>query len=400
MGHLNSRRVLLAVCGGIAAYKSAELVRRLQERGAEVRVLMTRGAQEFITPLTLQALSGHPVRDSLLDAEAERGMGHIELARWADLLLIAPATADCLARLAAGRADELLGAVALATPAPKLLAPAMNQQMWRNPATVGNVATLRSRGMHIVDPDSGEQACGDLGPGRMAEPAAIARAAAQRFASGLLAGQHVLVTAGPTREALDPVRYLSNHSSGRMGYALAQAALDAGAALTLVSGPVALQAPQRAHLIAVSTAREMLEACLEQAAEAHIFIACAAVADYRPAHPATEKIEKNAPAMRVALVRNPDVLAEVSRSRPQLFCVGFAAQTHALRERARTKLEKKRLDMIVANDVSDPAIGFNSADNAALLLWPGGERAVERCSKSTLARLIVEEIARRRVPRG
>ena len=400
MGHLNSRRVLLAVCGGIAAYKSAELVRRLQERGAEVRVLMTRGAQEFITPLTLQALSGHPVRDSLLDAEAERGMGHIELARWADLLLIAPATADCLARLAAGRADDLLGAVALATPAPKLLAPAMNQQMWRNPATVGNVATLRSRGMHIVDPDSGEQACGDLGPGRMAEPAAIARAAAQRFASGLLAGQHVLVTAGPTREALDPVRYLSNHSSGRMGYALAQAALDAGAALTLVSGPVALQAPQRARLIAVNTAREMLEACLEQAAEAHIFIACAAVADYRPAHPATEKIAKNAPAMRIALVRNPDVLAEVSRSRPQLFCVGFAAQTHALRERARAKLEKKRLDMIVANDVSDPAIGFNSADNAALLLWPGGERTVERCSKSTLARLIVEEIARRRIPCG
>ena len=400
MGHLNSRRVLLAVCGGIAAYKSAELVRRLQERGAEVRVLMTRGAQEFITPLTLQALSGHPVRDSLLDAEAERGMGHIELARWADLLLIAPATADCLARLAAGRADELLGAVALATPAPKLLAPAMNQQMWRNPATVGNVATLRSRGMHIVDPDSGEQACGDLGPGRMAEPAAIARAAAQRFASGLLAGQHVLVTAGPTREALDPVRYLSNHSSGRMGYALAQAALDAGAALTLVSGPVALQAPQRARLIAVSTAREMLEACLEQAAEAHIFIACAAVADYRPAHRASEKIEKNAPTMRLALVRNPDVLAEVSRSRPQLFCVGFAAQTHALRERARAKLEKKRLDMIVANDVSNPAIGFNSTDNAALLLWPGGERAVERCSKSTLARLIVEEIARRRIPCG
>ena len=400
MGHLNSRRVLLAVCGGIAAYKSAELVRRLQERGAEVRVLMTRGAQEFITPLTLQALSGHPVRDSLLDAEAERGMGHIELARWADLLLIAPATADCLARLAAGRADELLGAVALATPAPKLLAPAMNQQMWRNPATVGNVATLRSRGMHIVDPDSGEQACGDLGPGRMAEPAAIAHAAAQRFASGLLAGQHVLVTAGPTREALDPVRYLSNHSSGRMGYALAQAALDAGAALTLVSGPVALQAPQRARLIAVNTAREMLEACLEQAAEAHIFIACAAVADYRPAHPATEKIAKNAPAMRLALVRNPDVLAEVSRSHPQLFCVGFAAQTHALRERARAKLEKKRLDMIVANDVSDPTIGFNSADNAALLLWPGGERAVERCSKNTLARLIVEEIARRRVPCG
>ena len=400
MGHLNSRRVLLAVCGGIAAYKSAELVRRLQERGAEVRVLMTRGAQEFITPLTLQALSGHPVRDSLLDAEAERGMGHIELARWADLLLIAPATADCLARLAAGRADELLGAVALATPAPKLLAPAMNQQMWRNPATVGNVATLRSRGMHIVDPDSGEQACGDLGPGRMAEPAAIAHAAAQRFASGLLAGQHVLVTAGPTREALDPVRYLSNHSSGRMGYALAQAALDAGAALTLVSGPVALQAPQRARLIAVNTAREMLDACLEQAAEAHIFIACAAVADYRPAHPATEKIAKNAPAMRLALVRNPDVLAEVSRSHPQLFCVGFAAQTHALRERARAKLEKKRLDMIVANDVSDPAIGFNSADNAALLLWPGGERTVERCSKSTLARLIVEEIARRRIPCG
>ena len=398
MGHLNNRRVLLAVCGGIAAYKSAELVRRLQDRGAEVRVLMTRGAQEFITPLTLQALSGHPVRHSLLDAEAERAMGHIELARWADLLLIAPATADCLARLAAGRADDLLGAVALATPACKLLAPAMNQQMWRDPATAANVATLRSRGMHIVDPDSGEQACGDRGPGRMAAPAAIASAAARRFASGLLAGQRVLVTAGPTREALDPVRYLSNHSSGRMGYALAQAVLDAGAALTLVSGPVSLEPPQRAGVVAVNTAREMLEACLERAAEAHIFIACAAVADYRPAHPAAEKIAKNAAAMSIALVRNPDVLAAVSRSHPRLFCVGFAAETHALREHARAKLEKKRLDMIVANDVSDPALGFNSEDNAALLLWPGGERAIERCSKSTLARLVVEAIARRRTP--
>ncbi len=396
MGHLNNRRVLLAVCGGIAAYKSAELVRRLQDLGAEVRVLMTRGAQEFITPLTLQALSGHAVHHSLLDEEAERGMGHIELARWADLLLIAPTTADALARLVAGRADDLLGAVALATPAPKLLAPAMNQQMWKDPATQGNVTTLENRGIHFVGPAAGEQACGDVGPGRMEEPEFIARAAAALFATGLLAGQQVLITAGPTREPLDPVRYISNHSSGRMGYALAQAAVDAGARVTLVSGPVTLTAPERVTVRPVTTAQEMLDACLEHSKTTDIFISCAAVADYRPIEIASQKIKKHDAELSLSLVRNPDILATVSRSTPRPYCVGFAAETQDLRDHALGKLQSKNLDMIVGNDVSDPRIGFNSDENAALLLWADGERAVERCSKHTLAQIIVEEIARRR----
>ena len=262
MAHLFNRNVLLGVSGGIAAYKSAELVRQLQESGASVRVIMTRGAREFITPLTLQALSGNPVHTELLDEEAELGMGHIELARWADLLLIAPATADLIARLAAGRADDLLTTVALATAAPVMLAPAMNQQMWRDRATVDNIATLVGRDVTMIGPASGEQACGDIGPGRMEQPSQIATAASNMFQSGLLAGRRVLITAGPTREALDPVRYISNHSSGKMGYALAQAAVDAGARTTLVSGPVKLTCPEHVNRIEVESARQMLDACL------------------------------------------------------------------------------------------------------------------------------------------
>ncbi|HCD54281.1 MAG TPA: bifunctional phosphopantothenoylcysteine decarboxylase/phosphopantothenate--cysteine ligase CoaBC, partial [Halieaceae bacterium] len=283
MAHLFNRNVVLGVSGGIAAYKSAELVRQLKERGADVRVVMTRGAQEFITPLTLQALSGNPVHTELLDTEAELGMGHIELARWADLLIIAPATADLIARLASGRADDLLTTVALATAAPKLVAPAMNQQMWRDPATSANIDTLQDRGMSLVGPASGEQACGDVGPGRMEQPANIALAAAGLFANGALAGRRVVITAGPTREALDPVRYLSNHSSGKMGYALAAAAVDAGAQVTLVSGPVQLATPEHAERVDVVSAAEMLDACLARVTDCDLFIACAAVADYRPA---------------------------------------------------------------------------------------------------------------------
>lgn len=393
MGHLFNRRVLLAVCGGIAAYKSAELVRRLQDRGAEVRVLMTRAAQEFITPLTLQALSGHPVHHSLLDEEAERAMGHIELARWADLLLIAPATADCLARLAAGRADDLLGAVALATPAPLLLAPAMNQQMWRDTATQQNLATLRERGLHVAGPDSGEQACGDVGPGRMLEPDRIADAATDLFASGLLDGRSVLITAGPTREALDPVRYISNHSSGRMGYALARAAAEAGARVTLVSGPVNLQAPDRVDCHPVTTAEEMHRQCLALAADCDVFIGCAAVADYRPAAVAEQKIKKSGAELTLKLQRNPDIVASIAALSPRPFTVGFAAETERLREHARGKLEAKGLDMIIANDVSDPAIGFNSDSNAALMLWHGDEREISRCSKDVLAGRVIVQIA-------
>lgn len=395
MAHLFNRNVVLGVSGGIAAYKSAELVRQLKELGADVRVIMTRGAREFITPLTLQALSGRPVHTELLDTEAELGMGHIELARWADLLLIAPATADLLARLAAGRADDLLTTVALATAAPKLLAPAMNQQMWRDPATTANVATLAERGFRMVGPADGEQACGDVGPGRMEQPAAIAQAAAALFSSGLLAGRRVVITAGPTREALDPVRYLSNHSSGKMGYALAQAAADAGARTTLVSGPVHLATPDHVRRIDVQSAEDMLRECLALTAECDIFIACAAVADYRPAAPAGQKIKKGAATITLELQRNPDILATVSAAAGGPFTVGFAAETTDVLTYARGKLESKGLDMIVANDVSNAAIGFNSEQNAVTVLWHKGSRVLEQASKAAIARDLIALIAAR-----
>lgn len=393
MAHLFNRNVVLGVSGGIAAYKSAELVRQLKELGADVRVIMTRGAREFITPLTLQALSGRPVHTELLDTEAELGMGHIELARWADLLLIAPATADLLARLAAGRADDLLTTVALATAAPKLLAPAMNQQMWRDPATSANVATLAERGFRSVGPADGEQACGDIGPGRMEQPAAIAQAAAALFSSGLLAGRRVVITAGPTREALDPVRYLSNHSSGKMGYALAQAAADAGARTTLVSGPVHLATPDHVHRIDVQSAQDMLRECLALAPECDVFIACAAVADYRPAAVAEQKIKKGTATITLELQRNPDILATVSAAAGAPFTVGFAAETTDVLTYARGKLESKGLDMIVANDVSDTKIGFNSDHNAVTVLWHNGNRVLAHASKAAIARNLIALIA-------
>ncbi|PLW83766.1 bifunctional phosphopantothenoylcysteine decarboxylase/phosphopantothenate--cysteine ligase CoaBC [Kineobactrum sediminis] len=395
MAHLFNRNVVLGISGGIAAYKSAELVRQLKQLGADVRVIMTRGAQEFITPLTLQALSGRPVHTDLLDVEAELGMGHIELARWADLLVIAPATADLLARLAAGRADDLLTTVALATAAPKLLAPAMNQQMWRDPATSANIATLQKRGLQLVGPGAGDQACGDVGPGRLEDPAIIARAAAGLFSSGLLAGKRVVITAGPTREALDPVRYISNHSSGKMGYALARAAVDAGAQTILVSGPVELATPDHVNRIDVQSADDMLAQCLALVADCDIFIACAAVADYRPGTISTEKIKKGPEKISLELVRNPDIVAAVAASEHSPFTIGFAAETNDLLAYASSKMERKGLDMIVANDVSDPAIGFNSDHNAATVLWPGGSRVLEEASKATIARDIIRLIADR-----
>ncbi len=393
MAHLFNRNVLLGVCGGIAAYKSAQLVRDLQALGANVRVVMTRGAEAFITPLTLQALSGHPVHRELLDEEAERGMGHIELARWADLLLIAPATADLMARLASGRADDLLCTVALATAAPKMLAPAMNQQMWRDPATVANSATLAERGVVLVGPDAGDQACGDVGPGRMSEPATIAARAAQLFRSGALAGLRVVITAGPTREALDPVRYLSNHSSGKMGFALAEAAVDAGAITQLISGPVSLETPAHVTRRNVESARDMLVASEELAAHCDIFIACAAVSDYRPVQAATLKIKKHEETLELALVRNPDIVAAIAASSPRPFTVGFAAETGDPVDYARDKLRRKKLDLIVANDVSRSDIGFNSDSNAVTLVWPAGSRALAVASKKTIARQIIAEIA-------
>jgi phosphopantothenoylcysteine decarboxylase/phosphopantothenate--cysteine ligase len=393
MAHLFNRNILLGISGGIAAYKSAELVRQLQELGASVRVVMTRGAQEFITPLTLQALSGNPVHTELLDEEAEQGMGHIELARWADLLLIAPATADLIARLAAGRADDLLTTVALATSAPMLLAPAMNQQMWKDPATMANMATLEERGVRAFGPAAGVQACGDVGPGRMEEPEAIARRASEMFESGLLDGKRVVITAGPTRESLDPVRYISNHSSGKMGYALAEAAALAGARTTIISGPVALQAPEHVTVEPVNSALEMLAASERLLPECDIYIACAAVADYRPADIQAQKIKKGSDTMTLQLVKNPDIVTTIARSEQRPFTVGFAAETQNVVDYARGKLERKGLDMIVANDVSDDSIGFNSDQNAVTVLWPGGEAVLEKADKRALARQIVALIA-------
>ena len=393
MAHLFNRNILLGVSGGIAAYKAAELIRLLQGDGANVRVIMTAGAQAFITPLTLQALSGHPVHTELLDEEAERGMGHIELARWADLLLIAPASADVIARLSSGRADDLLSTVALACPAPLMLAPAMNQQMWKNAGTAVNIETLTKRDAHIVGPETGEQACGDIGPGRMEAPAMIAAAAASVFDTGLLAGKRVVITAGPTREALDPVRYLSNHSSGKMGYALAQAAVDAGAVTTLVSGPVNLKAPEQAGVVAVESAQQMLKACLDLAPGCDIFIACAAVADYRPAEIAQQKIKKGTEELKLTFTRNPDIVATISGLQPRPFTVGFAAETTGVIDYAKDKMQRKGLNMIVANDVSDQTIGFNSDNNAATVIWPGGEKALPCASKANIAAQIIGLIA-------
>jgi len=394
MAHLFQRNVVLGVSGGIAAYKSAELVRALQTLGANVRVVMTRGACEFITPLTLQALSGNPVHLELLDEQAEQAMGHIELARWADLLLIAPATADLLARLAAGRGDDLLTTLALACRAPLLLAPAMNQAMWRAPATADNVALLQARGAVLIGPADGIQACGDTGPGRMEEPAAIAAAAATALTSGRLADARVVITAGPTREALDPVRYLSNRSSGRMGFALAQAAADAGARVTLISGPVNLPTPPGIARVDVESAQDMLRAAETAVRDGcELFIACAAVADYRPASLSPQKIKKSAETLSLELVRNPDILATIVAGGQVHFAVGFAAETHRVEEYARAKLHDKGLDLIIANDVSQADIGFNSEHNAVTAIWRDGSVTYPITSKQRLAAALVELIA-------
>jgi len=394
MGILDNRRIVIGISGGIAAYKSAELVRRLRERGAEVRVVMTRSACEFITPLTLQALSGQPVRTELLDAGQETAMGHIELARWSDVVLVAPASANFLARLAGGLADDLLATLCLAADVPVLAAPAMNQQMWRNPATQANVALLSERGIQLLGPAEGDQACGEVGPGRMLEPAQLLDALERVFRNDRLSGVSVLVTAGPTREAIDPVRYISNRSSGRMGYAIAQAAQEAGADVTLVSGPVALAPPERVRRIQVETARQMYDAVLADARETKIFIAAAAVADYRCSETARRKIKKNAPSLSIRLERNPDILGDVARLAPAPFTVGFAAETESLREHALKKLSDKRVNMIAANVVGD-GLGFESEENALEVFWNGGAASLERAPKDKLARRLVQLVADR-----
>lgn len=397
MQQLYNRRILLGISGGIAAYKSAELVRALKKAGADVRVVMTRSAMEFITPLTLQALSGHPVHHSLLDPEAEAGMGHIELAKWADLLLVAPASANLIARLTQGMGDDLLTTVFLATDAPISLAPAMNQSMWSDPITQENVAHLQAAHgdrLSLIGPAAGEQACGDTGFGRMTEPEAIIAAVADRFETGLLAGVSIVVTAGPTKEAIDPVRYITNHSSGKMGYAIAEAARDAGARVTLVSGPVALDPPERVERIWVRSALDMLDACEQQMDHCQIFIATAAVADYRPASEQGHKIKKHSDELTLTMIRNPDILSTVADRTDPPFTVGFAAETQDVEHYARDKLERKKLNMIVANDVSDRSIGFHSDDNAVKVFWgDDGREDFDMMSKRRLAVRLIELIA-------
>lgn len=395
MPQLANRQILLGITGGIAAYKSAELVRRLRDAGATVRVVMTPAACEFITPLTLQALSGHPVHLELLDTAAEAAMGHIELARWAELILIAPASADFMARLAAGIADDLLSTLCLATKAPVLLAPAMNQAMWSNPATRSNCATLTARGVRMAGPATGSQACGDTGPGRMLEVPELLAAAATTFATGVLDGVRVMLTAGPTREAIDPVRYISNSSSGKMGFALAEAAAAAGAEVTLVAGPVQLPTPAGVRRIDVVSAAEMHAAVMEHVEGCDLFIACAAVADYRPGEVARQKIKKRHADLDLHLVRNADIVADVAARDPRPFTVGFAAETTDLLQHARSKLERKGLDLVIANDVSRADIGFDSDYNEVHVLSAEGESSLTRGTKTAIARVLVQEIGER-----
>ncbi len=391
---LQGWRILLGVSGGIAAYKAVELVRRLRDAGAEVRVVMTENAARFVTALTFQAVSGYPVRSSLWDEMAEAAMGHIELARWAEVILIAPTSADTLAKLACGRADDLLSTLCLASAAPLILAPAMNQQMWAHPATQENLARLKARGTRFLGPESGSQACGDFGPGRLMEPEAIVAGLAASRGARLLEGIRVLVSAGPTYEDIDPVRFIGNRSSGRMGFAVAQAAASQGAEVTLVAGPVSLLTPPgvaRRH--DVRSSGEMHAAVMEHVKGNDIFIAAAAVSDYRPDAIAAHKLKKTADTLQINLNRSPDILTDVGALPNRPFLVGFAAETQSVEEYARAKLEAKKLDMIAANQVGD-GIGFDAQVNALSVLWPGGAERLSTAPKLELAQGLVDLIAR------
>ncbi len=401
MAQANKKRTLIAISGGIAAFKTAELVRNLKKQGMEVRVCMTRSACEFITPLTMQALSGNPVHTDLLDPTSEAGMGHIELARWAERILIAPATANIMAKLAHGIADDLLTSVCLATEAPVHLAPAMNRVMWKNQATQANLTILKARGFTLHGPASGEQACGETGKGRMLEAQELADIMLNQPAEKEddvilkpLENKQVLITAGPTREAIDPVRFISNRSSGKMGYALAEAARDLGATVTLVSGPVALEAPAGIQRILVESAKQMHQAVMQQAESADIFIASAAVSDYSPEQAASQKIKKNREDLTLRLRYNPDILADVSNTYPGLFTVGFAAETENLLEHALDKLKRKKLDMIIANQVGENQ-GFETDTNQVEILWADGQISLPEQNKTTLAKHIMHIVTQR-----
>jgi phosphopantothenoylcysteine decarboxylase/phosphopantothenate--cysteine ligase len=398
-------RVVLGVTGGIAAYKSAELTRRLRERGAEVQVVMTAAAQQFVTPLTFQALSGRTVRTDLWDPAAEAAMGHIELARWPQRIVIAPASADFLARLAHGHADDLLTTLCVATDAPIFVAPAMNRLMWANPATRANVELLRSRGVTVIGPGEGDQACGETGPGRMVEPAEIADAVlgscgvtasspSASQPSGALRGRKVVVTAGPTRERIDPVRFITNRSSGKMGFAVAEAARDAGADVLIVSGPVNVPTPAGVRRIDVESAEQMLAAVQAEIADTDVFIASAAVSDYRAREVAPHKIKKTSDELVLQLSRTPDILATIAKGTPRPFVVGFAAETQNVEQNALKKLEGKNLDMIAANQVGE-GLAFDCDDNALTVYWRGGRRELDRAPKCRLAQTLVDVVAER-----
>ena len=403
---LQGKKILLGISGGIAAYKTPELVRRLKDRGADVRVVMTEGAKAFITPLTLQAVSANAVSDSLLDTQAELAMGHIELAKWADFVLIAPATADIIAKIAAGLANDLLTTLCLATAAPVAMAPAMNQQMWHNPATQNNINTLTEWGYTFFGPGAGEQACGDIGLGRMLDVDELVDVTCQKISAldnadantpteKMLTGQKWLITAGPTREAIDPVRYISNHSSGKMGFAIASAAQQLGADVTIISGPVNITTPTHCDKISVTSAIDMHQQALKLAPKADVFVACAAVADYRVDTIADEKIKKSQDTMQLNLVKNPDIVADVTALTNKPFTVGFAAETQDVEHYARDKLARKNLDMIAANNVATTGQGFNSDDNALTVFTVDDEQILPLTSKSELAKQLVQHIQQR-----
>ncbi|WP_334014729.1 bifunctional phosphopantothenoylcysteine decarboxylase/phosphopantothenate--cysteine ligase CoaBC [Alteromonas sp. S167] len=397
-----NKNVLLGVTGGIAAYKAPELVRKLTALGANVRVVLTDSAAEFVSPLSLQAVSGNPVHQHLLDPAAEAAMGHIELAKWADILLIAPATANTLAKLAHGMADDLLTTLYLATTAKIFIAPAMNQQMWKAHATTVNIDILREHGVHFIGPASGEQACGDVGAGRMEEPLVIAEFVNDTFVKstervaklGLLQGLNITITAGPTREPLDPVRYISNHSSGKMGFSIAEAAAQAGANVTLVAGPVALSTPTLCSRKDVVSADDMLAACEALVPSTDIFISTAAVADYKATTIADNKIKKTGDELTLTFIKNPDILATVSARKDRPFCVGFAAESQDVEAYARDKLAKKNLDMIAANDITAEGLGFNSDKNALHVIWRDGDEKLPATSKAELATQLLAIVAK------
>ena len=395
MDSLINKNILLGVTGGIAAYKAAEIVRYLKKSGSSVRVVMTKSAEEFITPLTLQALSGNRVSRELLDAEAEAAMGHIELAKWADGILIAPATANTLARLSSGRGDDLLSTITLAFEGPISLAPAMNQAMWRDARTQENLKKLIDKGYILCGPGSGEQACGDVGLGRMLEPLEIMKIFSDSFKEGMLSGKSVLITAGPTKEPIDPVRFITNRSSGKMGYSLAEAAIDAGAIVTLITGPVDIEPPMKCNTIPVETAKEMHEAVMHHVNKKDIYIGTAAVSDYRPARKNETKLKKDGKGspLILELVENQDILKSVSELDERPYVVGFAAETNDLIKNAKTKFKNKGLDLVVANDVSDKSIGFDSDDNAVTLITKRRNLAIEKESKRKIAKKIIKLIA-------